>query len=227
MTSADTDMPTDEFITYKRGLAVGFALLLFAFHVRGQEPLCGLHSVYTAAQLLELEPSFADLLKPEFVGSEQGSTLAELEKAAAMLGMQSLSVGKLTTTDLLWCRWPVVLHVKTDVASSNYNHFVLFGGMRDGTARIYDGPNGVYDWTLAEVASRWDGNAMILSTGPIDLWRLAAPSRTSIAFWGVAIAAAAALALAVQKRLPASGAVCLQPCATTCSCWAPSRESAH
>ena len=35
--------------------------------------------------------------------------------------------------------------------------------MRDGKAIIYDGTNDVTEWTLAEVAARWDGNALVLS----------------------------------------------------------------
>jgi hypothetical protein len=153
-----------------------------------QEPLCGINSVYTAATLIGIEAKFADLLQPKFVGSDRGSSLAELEKAAGKLGLHYLSVSRLSTTDLRHSKLPVILHVKTDLASSNYNHFVLFGGYRDGRAIIYDGTNEPMQWTLGEVASRWDGNALVLSKTPISLWDLTAPSRWSIIAWGCAIA---------------------------------------
>lgn len=107
--------------------------------------------------------------------------------------MHSLSVKNLTPRDLCHSKLPIILHVKTDVPSSDYNHFVLVGGMRDGKAVIYDGSNDVTEWTLAEVAARWDGNALVLSREPISMAQISAPSRWSIGLWAFSIAAVAGI----------------------------------
>ncbi len=175
-------------------------VLLFVRPTSAQEALCGIQSVHTAAMLLGLDSDFGKLLRPEYVGSDRGSSFAELERAALTLGLHALSAQNLTTCDMRSLKLPVVLHVKTDLASSRYDHFVLFGGMRDGKAIIYDGTNDVTEWTLAEVAARWDGNALVLSREPISLAQVSAPSRWSIGLWAVSIAAVAGIGWVFQKR---------------------------
>ncbi len=165
----------------------------------GQEPLCGIRSVFTAAILLGDEPLFTDVLQPEFVGSERGSSIAELERAARKLGLHAMPVTGLTTQDLRCSKSPIVLHVMTALSSANYDHFVLFAGYDGEKAAIYDGTNGLRFWTLAEIASRWDGNALVLSKQPIQITDLTAPSRKQRIYWLGAIGAAVALALHIQR----------------------------
>lgn len=196
--------PSDS--SHGRGLVIiALTVALAASPSAGQEPLCGLQAVYAAALLLDLDPSFSDLLRPEFVGSDEGSSLAELEKAASSIALHSVSLGNLTTNDLMWSRWPIILHVKTDVASSKFNHFVLFGGVRNGTAIIHDGISPAMQWTLAELASRWDGNALVLSKAPINAAAVTSASRLYFAGWIAAIACSLWLAVTVRSRVAARG----------------------
>lgn len=205
-------------------LRVLFAASLLALVpsiARAQDVLCGIHSLYTAAHLLEVDARFADLLKPEFVGSDSGSSLAELESAAATLGLHALAVKNLTTNDLRAARWPIILHVKTDVASTQYNHFVLFGGMRDGKAIIYDGPREVEGLTLGEVAARWSGNALILSREPISISSVASGARVSSVVWLAAIGAVVAVMGMCQRRLTGWGRqIIVLLLISTCGAWA-------
>jgi rhodanese-related sulfurtransferase len=176
------------------------ALFVPATACAEEQPLCGIHSVFTSALLLGERPRFADLLKPEFVGSERGSSLTELENAASKIGLNSLSITRLTTNDLRWARYPIILHVKADLTSNQYNHFVVFGGFAGREARIFDGVNGVQTWTLAQIASRWDGNALVLSKSPIDISEVTQPSRLWLLSWTVAIAGMVGVTLLFQSR---------------------------
>src|SRR5260370_28036335 len=57
-----------------------------AVRPRGMESYCGVQSLYRALRALGKEVSFADLVKPEYISSREGSTVADLKKAATDLG---------------------------------------------------------------------------------------------------------------------------------------------
>jgi rhodanese-related sulfurtransferase len=186
--------------------AVG-VLFLVVLHgaALAQEPVCGIHAVYTASILLGGEPRMADLLDPKYVGSEKGSSIAELEKAAAMLGLHSLTLGKLMPGDLRRAEWPIVLHTRANLSSAEYNHFVLFAGFDGERAIVLDGAKGMKLWTLADLSSRWDGNGLILSKEPIDVSDLQSASRWRFVFWLIPIAALTALLRRLEFRQASFG----------------------
>ena len=151
------------------------------------DPLCGIQALYNAAALLGVHAAYADVLRPEYIGSQEGSSIAELERAAASLGLSSLAVEGLTVSDLRWSRWPVILHVTPHPSLRDHTHFVLFAGFGDGgTAQIFDGAEDAERWTLAELASRWDGKALVLSRESLAMARLTAPSRYFFIYWTLA-----------------------------------------
>jgi rhodanese-related sulfurtransferase len=67
---------------------------------------------------------------------------------------------------------PVILHVKFDLDSKDYNHWVLFMGSEGGKARIYDRDLCVTEISFNELAARWDGNGLLVSNSPIDRTRI-------------------------------------------------------
>ena len=63
---------------------------------------------------------------------------------------------------------PTVLHVRGAFESSDYDHWILFMGIEDGKARIYDGSHAAELIDLGDLTARWDGTGLILSDSPID-----------------------------------------------------------
>ena len=54
---------------------------------------CGLYCLYSVMKLFDIDVDPKELLKPEYIGSPRGSSLAELKKAAEDNGLRLLSVG--------------------------------------------------------------------------------------------------------------------------------------
>jgi rhodanese-related sulfurtransferase len=136
---------------------------------RPSHPYCGLYCLYTVQKLFGKEVNFKNLLKHEYVGSPKGSSMAQLKKAAGDLGMYALPMGKLSISQLRVCKYPVILHLKSDPIRWGYDHFELFLGVKGGKARIYNPPNPVEWIPFHELVPLWDGTGLILSPSPIDV----------------------------------------------------------
>lgn len=122
-------------------------------------PYCGLYCLYSVMKITGREEvDFRALLKPEYIGSRKGSSLAELRKAAEENGMYAMPAGKLTSRVLHNCPHPVILHVKSDVTSKEYDHYELFLGTENDRAKILNPPDPVRLVPFRELAPRWDGN---------------------------------------------------------------------
>ena len=130
---------------------------------------CGLYCVYAATKLAGQEVSFRELVKPEYVSSNKGSSLVELKRAAEDGALYAEQMEKLTSKVLKNSSYPVILHVKSDTKKKEYNHYVLFLGVQDGQAIIFDPPSQVELVPFHELATRWDGNGLIVSVIQIDL----------------------------------------------------------
>lgn len=117
-------------------------------------PFCGLYCLYAAMKLSGQEIGFTELLKPEYVGSRKGSSLAELQLAAEDYGMYAVSVNKLTTQGLRSSPYPIILHVKSTMDKEDYGHFELFLGTENGQARLFNPPEPVRSVPFHELAPR-------------------------------------------------------------------------
>jgi rhodanese-related sulfurtransferase len=158
-------------------------------------PYCGVYCVAAALETLGQEPPMEKLLAPSYVGSELGSSLEELERAVRHLGGHGAPMSRLTVDALRSAKEPIILHFTARGRSATYNHWVLFLGMHDGRARIYDPPDAVEEFTLAEVLSRWDGTGLVVSARPINDDEIVWTVRASFATW---LALAACLAAVVR-----------------------------
>ncbi len=162
-------------------------------------PYCGLYCLYTAIRLTGQEANFQELLKPEYIGSRKGSSLAELKRAAEDYGLYAVSVAKLSSRVLRNCPRQVILHVKSELMNREYDHYELFLGTENGKAKIFNPPEPVNLIAFAELAPRWDGNGLIVSAEPIDLGTIVGPARKLFITYA-AIAVAIILIVRWAKR---------------------------
>ncbi|MBN2455247.1 MAG: hypothetical protein JXB29_01715 [Sedimentisphaerales bacterium] len=168
-------------------------------HRRSFGAYCGIYCIYTATKLSDIDVNLTELLKPEYIGSRQGSSLAELKKAAEDNGLHAVPVGKLTIKELRQSPYPVILHVKSAPDKKPYDHYELFLETKDGQARLYDPPQPVRLVPFYQLAPRWDGTGLIVSAEPIDLGALFASARRRFIIYA-AIVVAAVLGVRCGRR---------------------------
>jgi rhodanese-related sulfurtransferase len=143
--------------------------------------------------------NFVELLKPKYIGSGKGSSLAELQKAAEDHGLYTKAVVRITSKELSRCDYPIILHMKLSVKSQDYDHYALFLGTQNGKVKILDPPNPMKLVSFAELAPQWDGTGLIVSAEPIDLGTVFAQARRRFILYA-AIAISAILVLRWTKR---------------------------
>jgi rhodanese-related sulfurtransferase len=83
-----------------------------------------------------------------------------------------MPASNLTTGNFVQIGEPVVCHVKSAPASPSYDHWVVCVATRGNSVWIYDPPNDVQEYSMAEFAARWDGTGLIVSDRPIATRRL-------------------------------------------------------
>jgi len=149
---------------------------------------CGIYCLYAAAKTLGEDIDGLSLLDPNYVGSFNGSTLAELKKAALDHGLYAVAAKNLATRELRNCPYPVILHVKDDLSSSQYDHYILFLGYSEGLATVWDPPRAPEKVSLINIAIRWDGQGLIISDAPFDVGGLFSSARLQFAIYSVAVA---------------------------------------
>jgi rhodanese-related sulfurtransferase len=147
---------------------------------------CGLYCLYAAMKLAGKNVQFRELVKTEYLGSREGSSLAELRKASEDHGLYAKSVAGLTTRALAASPYPVILHVKPTTADKDYDHFELFLCAENGQAKLFDPPEPVRLVPFHRLASRWDGRGLIVSAEPISLWTFFKPDRIRLCMYIVA-----------------------------------------
>lgn len=138
---------------------------------------CGVYCLYMAMKIFDVDIEHRELLKPEYIGSHKGSSLAELQKAAQDNGLYAVPVEKLTSRELRRSPYPVILHVKSSADKKDYDHYELFLETQNGQARMCDPPGPVRLVPFYELAPRWDGTGLMVSKKPIDIRVVFAPAR--------------------------------------------------
>lgn len=168
---------------------------------RSSGPYCGVACLYVAMDLNDKKIDFKDLVKPEYIGSHKGSSLAELIKAAKDNGVYAEPVGNLSSNELKVFSQSIILHVKSSPKGKEYNHYVLFLGDKNGKAKIFDPPNPVEFIPYYELAPQWDGTGLIVSSEPINLTKVFAPARKRFAIFAAVIIATILIVKIVGKYL--------------------------
>ena len=154
--------------------AVGCVILLChnGHAAEAQSPAgkyCGLYAIYAAARLEGMRLDFRKLLDAKYIGSANGSSLAELERAAHDVGLHTATFARLNASDLAHTQVPLLLHAKTEVRAGSYDHWVLFvRADGDGNVHVVDGELGFVSMPIGILMDRWDGAAMACAAHPID-----------------------------------------------------------
>jgi rhodanese-related sulfurtransferase len=165
-------------------------------------PYCGVYCLYSALKSMGRDVGFRELVKPEYIGSGQGSTMAELSKAARDYGLFAGVAARLTTRGLSQCPYPAILHVKADLYHPTYDHYELFLGTEDGRAKLFNPPEPPRLVPFRDLAPRWDGYALALSDKPFEIDAIFGPDRQRLLMYG-ALGALAVVALhLVISRIP-------------------------
>jgi rhodanese-related sulfurtransferase len=144
---------------------------------RGLRPHCGLYCLYSLLRLAGREVSYENLVKPEYYGSREGSSLADLHRLAGEYGLQSEAVRRLSTHALRDAPCQAVLHVRADDETRQHNHYVLFLGTENGKAKLFNPPEEPRLVSFRELAGLWDGNALLVSSEPLDTDAVCAADR--------------------------------------------------
>jgi rhodanese-related sulfurtransferase len=153
----------------------------------GKDSYCGIYCIYAASKILGKNIDSHSLIDPNYVSSAAGSSLAELKKAAKDQGLYAIVVKNLTTRELRNCRYPIILHVKSDLGSNQYNHYILFLGYSECLATVWDLHRPPEQVTLINIAISWDGQGLIISDAPIDIGGLFSSARFRFVIYSAVI----------------------------------------
>ena len=167
---------------------------------RLRHPHCGVYCLYTAIKLGNRDVNFQDLVKPEYIGSRKGSSLAELKKAAEDHKMYAVPVAKMASRQLRASAYPIILHVKFDARSALYDHYVLFLGTEGDKARLFDPPEPAKLVPFHELAPLWDGAGLIVSATAIDTGPIFASARRRFGMYTAIIVGVVLMVRRVRRR---------------------------
>jgi rhodanese-related sulfurtransferase len=146
---------------------------------------CGLYCIYAAVRASGRKVPFTEFMRPEYLGSVTGSSIFDLKAAARDYGLYAEPVEKLTSADLKASSYCCILHVKPNFKSATYSHYVLFLGMEDDKAVLYDAPD-LRRVALSDIAPLWGGDGLVIASKPIDVAHLVARGRVRFIAWSVA-----------------------------------------
>ena len=127
-------------------------------------PFCGVTSLYAAAKLTgRPDADLQAVLRSRYIGSDAGSSLAELVNAADQLGFNhAVAVKGLDAAQLRAAGTMAVLHVKSAPEVRDCDHYVLYLGDRDGEALLMDAPDAPRRVPYSKLGVYWSGNALLL-----------------------------------------------------------------
>ena len=129
---------------------------------RYEGPMCGIYSVVACLEAVGVDVSVNELWSSSYVSSARGSTLQDLLRAIQDNGAHGESYCDLGIEDLRQCKQPSLLHMRS-ATGSQYTHWVSCLGATGEVIRVFDPESGLDEWTAAEVLSRWDGCAILVS----------------------------------------------------------------
>jgi rhodanese-related sulfurtransferase len=133
---------------------------------------CGVRCLYAAALAEGVELPGEQLIKTQYIGSREGSSIQELELAAHDHKLQTFAFVDGTVGTLQLASHPVILHVESDPGSGRYDHFVLYLGTHDQELLILD-PAAIPGQPARALGPRelqliWDGAGVIVSKTPVE-----------------------------------------------------------
>ncbi|MCP4541059.1 MAG: hypothetical protein GY832_28315 [Chloroflexi bacterium] len=131
-------------------------------------PYCGIYSLQACLNALAISVDPKDLVSPDYIGSSEGSSGAELLEAVKACGAHARGFTQFGTAELKRAGGPMILHLRSNWQDRGYNHWVAFLGVDGDRVRILDLPHSIELVSFAEVLAKWDGMALAVSDSPID-----------------------------------------------------------
>ncbi len=131
-------------------------------------PFCGLYSIYVFTRIKGLNRPIESIVKADYVSSPAGSTLADLQRAAEENGLYGVPMKGLDHRFLSRSHCPIILHVKSNISSKTYDHYVLFLGMDGAKYRVFDPSLGLRKLSYQALSLHWDHYGMLISEQPIQ-----------------------------------------------------------
>lgn len=127
-------------------------------------PYCGLYCVYTVIKLHD-NINFNSLVKPAYCGSANGSTIDELYKASVENGYHALMIRNGTFFFLQHLKDPIILHVRANIYSSQYTHYIVAYKCSKDKIQIFD-PSSSDSWKWIDLRTLeflWDGTGLLVT----------------------------------------------------------------
>lgn len=166
-------------------------------------PYCGLLSLYAAIRYENGRVQFSSLLKPVYLHSSRGSSLSEIEQAARDCGFSSVPVEDVNEAFLRDLSHPLILHVKKDFNSTQYDHYIVCLRAAWGGERVFDPPDDIESLTFQQLLERSDRAGLVISSSSNEKAEAAVfrPYRLRIMLFGsIGLLAAGALNWEASRR---------------------------
>lgn len=129
---------------------------------------CGIQCVYIISRFFD-RPSDYQSLVENYISSREGSSMSDLVRAVKAEGLYPYPMKNLRLGDLLKNPCPAILHVRAS-AASRLDHFVVFFPALPGDRKplFYEPLTGLERLEQSSVAARWDGQAILVSSHPLN-----------------------------------------------------------
>jgi rhodanese-related sulfurtransferase len=181
------------------GLLVALFLFPLRAHADDASGYCGLYCVYGAAWALQIQIDFARLIDTKYVGPD-GSSAAQLERAAADCGLTASPCSGLGLETLRTGPYPMILHVAAGEQLDTFNHWILCLGCDGARLDIVDAQGGRDLVPLAQILAKWDGSAIFVNSRPVGVGSVRAHELLLYAQYSVLALALLAAASYLQPR---------------------------
>jgi rhodanese-related sulfurtransferase len=148
-------------------------------------PHCGLYCLYSLLRFWGQDLDYRDLVKPEYLGSQRGSSFADLKRGAIDYGLYAEVGMRLNMRALRGCPYAAIVHVRRHARAREYDHYELFLGSEKGKAKLLNPPESPQLVTFHELAARWDGNALFLSERPFNVDAILGTNRKQLLLYAI------------------------------------------
>lgn len=160
---------------------------------------CGVVCLYALAEMFEKKTSLLDFIEAKYLTSPFGSSAKDLLLAAEDNGLDSELVGGLSVGNISKLKVPAILHVRPR-GYDEFVHWVAYLGLtEDRGFRIFDPNHGFEIMSGDDLASRFDGVAILVANDQTSI----AAAKQSLFFNRAMYAAILGLAFCAISQLVA------------------------
>ncbi len=154
----------------------------------GDPSKCGLYCLYAISQYYEKDVQFKSLAKPDYQSDPVGSTLSDLCRAAADIGLHAIPAKGLSLSTLKRCPYPLILAVRAFPESKKLDHYFVALPGKGGRKLILDAAAGREVESEEKLRAQWNGLALVVADKAFSLGSVFWPSYAKLLFLIVAAA---------------------------------------